>query len=111
VLASTNNVSDPNMFSSIANNLPHLYTEIGNSFGVIFVKNSHLLMIKSITNGSVVVSGYANIDNNTNDPSQIYNSLSANAQQTASISGYKVASYSVAANGFTPLTPATPTTT
>jgi uncharacterized membrane protein YhaH (DUF805 family) len=64
-------------------------------------------MIESITNGSVIVSGHANIDNNTYDPSSTYNSLSSNVQQTTAISGYKVGSYSISANGFTPSAPST----
>ena len=67
-------------------------------------------MIESITSGSVIISGYANIDNNTYDPSTTYNSLSSNVQLTTSISGYKVASYSISANGFTPSPPSTTTT-
>jgi hypothetical protein len=66
-------------------------------------------MIASITNGSVVVSGSANIDNNAFDPSFAYNSLASNAQQTTTITGYKVGSYSIAANGFTPSTPSSTT--
>jgi hypothetical protein len=68
-------------------------------------------MIDSITNGSVIIDGYANINSNTNDPSSTFNSISSNVQQITTINGYKVASYSLAANGFTPTTPPSTTTT
>jgi hypothetical protein len=105
VLVSPNNVSDSGILAAITSNLPQLELEIANSFGTIFSKNRYLVMITSITNGSVIVSGDASIDNNTYDPSTAYNSLSANVQQTKSICDYKVGSYSITANGFTPTTP------
>jgi hypothetical protein len=99
------------MYMSIAGDLAQLSSEIANCLGSLYTQNSYLLMLSSIVNGSVIVSGYANIDSSTSDPSTTYNSISSNVKQSTQISGYQIAAYSVSANGFTPTDPATTTTT
>lgn len=85
--------------------LPSLYSQIVATLGSVYPQNSYLVMLTSISSGSIQVAGYAGIDSSLQDQSETYNSVAANVAQSSQISGYKVGTFSVAANGFTPVSP------
>lgn len=101
------NSSSKGMLAAVLSNLPQLYSDISNSLGSTYTQNNYLVILSSIVNGSVVVSGSAGIDPSLSDPSAAYNSVSDNLKQTLKISGYSVFAYSLSANGFTPTTTTT----
>ena len=99
-------------FSNIVNQMNDIFLSICDLLGSTFRSNNYLVVIRSVTNGSVIIAGNAGIDNSTSDPSIVYNDASSNLQNAKLLSSFPITSSSLNAENFVPSAPQdTPTTT
>jgi len=103
ILASGNNHTTT--FSNVVNQINDIFLGICDILGANYRVNNYLVFINSISNGSIILSGNAGIDNNTNDLSTVYNDVSSNILNAKTLNSYTITSSSINAEGFTPVTP------
>jgi len=90
------------MFNNIVSKFKDIYNQIASALGPTIVGNPYLLIINNITQGSVIIQGNAGFDSTNSDSSAVYSSMSDSAQQTTTIGGNTVTSYTLQPQGFTP---------
>lgn len=96
-------VSNSTSLTELTANFNKILSDLYSAFGNEYVNNPSLISIISFSQSSLIINGVASIDSSSN-PSTTYNNINSGLKNTNTMGSYSMSSYSVQAQGFTPTT-------